>query len=106
MTPPQPRQRFPWLVLIVSLLIGIAGGLSYAWFLNPVNLVDVAPSQLQPDDQRAYILLVSEAYMQNQRLDQAQQRLAPLGAHDIAAMVSKQADDALSSGADSREVQA
>lgn len=89
------RQPFPVFALLIGLIIGIVGGLGYAWFLNPVQLVDVAPSQLPAEDQRAYILLISQAYMQDRRVDRAQARLQALGIREMGQVVAQQADDAL-----------
>src|SRR5688572_19634711 len=100
------RQPFPFLALFLGLLIGVGGGLGYSWFVNPVKLVNIAPSQLVPEDQQAYIVLVSLAYLQDQRLDRAQQRLDWLGLSDPAQVVAQQADNAYLGGADLREVQA
>jgi hypothetical protein len=100
------RQRFPWLALILGLLLGTAGGLAYAWFLNPVSLVDVAPSQLTDADQRLYVLMVSEAYLQDRELGRAQDRLRALDVRDVAELVAQQADEALLNGTDTRQVAA
>jgi hypothetical protein len=100
------RRRFPWVILLIGLILGGGGGVWYAWFLNPVNLVDVDPSQLNPDDQRAYVLLVSEAYLQDQDLERARSRLEPLRARDLAQLVSDQADRALLNGDDAGETRA
>jgi hypothetical protein len=78
------RHRFPWLALILGSIIGVGGGLYYAWFLNPVNLVNIAPAQLNADDRELYILLISEAYLQDGNLARAQSRLASLGLRDPA----------------------
>jgi hypothetical protein len=94
------KRRFPWVLLLIGLIVGAGGGVWYAWFLNPVNLVDVDPGQLGPEDQRAYVLLVSEAYLQDLDLDRARSRLEPLRARDLAQLVSDQADRALLNGDD------
>lgn len=100
---PQP---FPIFALLTGLIIGVVGGLGYAWFLNPVQLVNVAPSQLPTEDRQAYILLISQAYMQDRRLDKAQARLQALGIREMGQVVAQQADDALSRAADQREIAA
>ncbi len=100
------KQRFPWALLLIGLILGGGGGVWYAWFLNPVNLVDVDPGQLNATDQRAYVLLVSEAYLQDQDLERARSRLQPLRARDVATLVSEQADLALLNGDAASEVRA
>jgi hypothetical protein len=102
----QPRPRFPLLALIVGLLAGLAAGLFYAWFVNPVNFVNISPDQLRVEDQREYVLLVAEAYMQDNDLEHAQDRLRRLGMRDPVAWVALQADDALLTGAPADRVRA
>jgi hypothetical protein len=100
------RLRFPWLALILGSMIGVGGGLYYAWFLNPVNLVNIAPAQLNADDQELYILLISEAYLQDANLARAQSRLASLGLRDPAGAVSVLADSAFLAGEDTEQIRA
>jgi hypothetical protein len=100
------RMRFPWLALILGSIIGVGGGLYYAWFLNPVNLVNIAPAQLNADDRELYILLISESYLQDGNLARAQARLASLGLHDPAEAVSVLADSAFLSGGDTGQIRA
>lgn len=100
------RTRFPWIVLILSLLVGAAGGLYYAWFVDPVDRVNIAPAQLEADDQDAYVLLISKAYLQDHDLEQARIRLAALGERDIAQRVLVQADAVYLRGANLEDVQA
>jgi hypothetical protein len=94
------------LALVLGLLLGAVGGLAYAWFLNPVSLVDIGPDQLVPEDQRAYVLLISEAYLADRDLDRARARLDALRVRDVAALVSEQADRALLNGDDPSEIRA
>lgn len=103
----QSKQRFPWLALLIGLIVGAAGGWAYAWFLNPVILINITPQQLVPEDQRQYIVLVSEAYLQDHDLDRARTRLDYLGIRgDVAQVVSDLADRSMQSGADLRETRA
>jgi hypothetical protein len=37
------RRRIRWLLLAFGLLFGLIGGFYYAWFVDPVDYVDVAP---------------------------------------------------------------
>ncbi|MBN1120877.1 MAG: hypothetical protein JXJ17_07345 [Anaerolineae bacterium] len=98
--------RFPWIALLIGLVIGIAGGLYYGWYLNPVDWVNIGPDKLNAEDQQEYILLVAEAYLQEQEIARASARLAALDTHDIAELVSLQADEALLRGDDPNEVRA
>lgn len=101
-----PEGRFPWVMLVIGLALGLIGGLLYAWFLDPVTYVDVAPNLLHSEDQQAYILLVSEAYLQDKDLERARIRLNALGARDVGQMVAEQADAAFLSGAPIEQVRA
>lgn len=90
----QERQGFAWGRLIGGLAAGLALGLAYAWFVNPVNYVDIAPQQLKSEHRAEYVLLVGQAYLQDLDLARAQKRLTALGGGDLAQMVSQQADQA------------
>ncbi len=98
--------RFPWIALLIGLVIGIAGGLYYGWYLNPVDWVNIGPDKLNAGDQQEYILLVAEAYQQDQEIARASARLAALDTRDIAELVSLQADEALLRGDDPNEIRA
>jgi hypothetical protein len=100
------QQGFPWIPLLVGVVIGLVGGVYYAWYLNPVHLTNVSPQQLTADDQRAYVMLVSEAYLQEADLERARARLSATGAHDLAQLVVSQANNAYMGGADLHEVRA
>jgi hypothetical protein len=100
------RRRFHWLPLTLGLVLGLAGGLSYAWLVDPVDYVDVAPHQLNPDDQAAYVLMVSLAYAQDGDLARARGRIEALNVPDPAQAVSEQADLAMSEGEAAADIRA
>ncbi len=100
------QQGFPWIPLLVGLAIGLVGGVYYAWYLNPVNLTNVSPQHLTAGDQQAYVMLVSEAYLQDADLERARARLGSTGAHDLAGLVVSQANAAYLGGAALYEVRA
>ncbi|NDJ54088.1 MAG: hypothetical protein GYB68_13525, partial [Chloroflexi bacterium] len=100
------RRRFPWLGILIGLALGVAGGLYYAWQVNPVQYRDIAPNQLSAEDQRSFILLVSQTYLREQDVARARVRLSWLGANDPAALVADEADSAFLSGADPAEIRA
>ena len=102
----QRNTRFPWIALFIGLVLGLMTGLYYAWFVNPVTFVNIAPDQLSVEDQREYIQLIADAYLQEQDIGRARERLAVLGVRDVAELVSVQADSALLRGADTGQVRA
>lgn len=101
-----PPPIFTWKNFLIGLAIGLVGGLIYAWLINPVAYQDVGPDRLNSDDRQAYILLVSEAYLQDGNLSRARTRLNLLGGDDPAELVAEQANQAFSDGADPEEVRA
>jgi hypothetical protein len=88
MTPTQ------WRLVIAGLGIGLAAGLAYAWWVNPVQFIDVAPARLGQPGRQEYIALVAEAYLNDGDLARAQDRLAGLEAGDLVQLVSREADAA------------
>lgn len=88
------------------MLLGLAGGLVYAWAVDPVDYVDVAPDQLNSGDQAAYILLASLAYAQDGDLPRARGRIDSLNVADPAETVSSQADVAMSTGESTSAIRA
>lgn len=100
------RQGISWGVLLFGLATGVIGGLLYAWILNPVEIDDITPYQLNADNQKAYLLLISEAYLQDGNLERAKSRLAQLGNAEIRDVLAQLADDAYLKGRDISEVQA
>lgn len=99
-------RRFPWVALALGVALGVAGGLAYAWFMNPVEYIDVAPSLLNSEDQQAYVLLTSLAYAQDGDLARARARIEALGTRNPAEVVAMQADASMASGADATTVRA
>lgn len=98
--------RFPWLALIAGLLVGLVGGLLYAWFVDPVSYEDTSPSLLNDADRAEYVTLIAEAYLFDEDLARAQRRLAYLGEEDLGVLAAQQADSALLRGADPYRVRA
>ncbi|MBN1310403.1 MAG: hypothetical protein JXB30_03215 [Anaerolineae bacterium] len=83
----EEQHGFPWILLLVGLVIGLVGGVYYAWYLNPVSLTNVSPQQLTAEDQQAYVVLISEAYLHDADLERARARLGATGARDVTALV-------------------
>ncbi len=103
---PKRQPRFPFLALIVGLVLGSAGGLFYSWFWDPVSWTDISPKRLSPGDRQDYILLIAEAYLQDRDLERARSRLQALDVRDITGVVKVQADTAFLQGQDPNTVRA
>ncbi|MAU01359.1 MAG: hypothetical protein CL608_29820 [Anaerolineaceae bacterium] len=97
MTPPPRRRQRPlpfwrrlsstgWLLL--SLVIGLVGGLYYAWVVDPVIFTDASPARFSEQYREEYIILVSQSYAVNENWPLAQQRLAALDDPEIAQTVN------------------
>lgn len=87
--------------LTAFILVGMLGlvlGLTYAWFINPVEYVDVNPSQLNEEEQHTFLVLTGLAYASEGNLERARQRLVALGITEPAQAVSEAADDAVALG--------
>lgn len=65
-----------WIFLVLGFGIGLAGGLYYAWQLNPVEYVDTAPDSLRTDFRADYLGLIASAYTSSGDLVRARTRLA------------------------------
>jgi hypothetical protein len=68
-----------WIRFFIAIGLGMALGLFYGWYLNPVEFVDVTPESLRVDYKSDYVLMVAEAYRSEQDLAMAVRRLAVLG---------------------------
>ena len=75
-------KRHKWtllaLVFALALAAGLAGGLFYAWVLDPVEYTGAAPDVLYIEDKYVYLILVGDLYAYEGDLEQAQARLAEL----------------------------
>ncbi|MFW5691960.1 MAG: hypothetical protein ACOCX3_01270 [Chloroflexota bacterium] len=66
----RPRSTVMWTALLFGMILGLAGGLYYAWVIAPVENTDVAPWQLESDrdvnellpDRDAYMIAIMMAY--------------------------------------------
>lgn len=101
-----PRKGIPFFAVLLGLLFGAAGGLYYAWFVNPVSVTDISPNQLDEENLSGYVLLISEAYLIDQDVDRARARLRTVEATDASGLVAQLADDAFLSADDPQEVRA
>jgi len=95
---PRTSRTFPFGALLLG-VVGLTVGLGYAWFVNPVEYVDVEPAQLADEEQRTYLILVSLGYASDGDLSRARQRLAAMGLDDDpGAALAEVADEAATLG--------
>jgi hypothetical protein len=74
----RPRRYFSRWALVLGLLIGILGGLSYAWVIAPVEETDTEPYQLRQSDKAHYVVAIILEYQQSGDLGQAITKLVQL----------------------------
>ena len=83
MPPPRSRYNRPRRLLsiwglVVGLVIGISGGLAYAWVLNPVVQFSTEPWQLRAEDRAHYMVAITLAFAGDSDLNRAIERLTTL----------------------------
>ncbi len=78
-----------WVRFLVAILVGLAIGLAYGWFISPVRYIDTSPATLRNDYKTDFVLMVSEAYQGEKDLGLAARRLALLGAASPASSVAQ-----------------
>lgn len=99
-------KRDGWILLGISFILGIAGGLYYAWNINPVAYVDAAPSSLRQDFQSDYITLIAASYAATGELDRAQVRLSIFSLDDLGSYLGRLAQNRLAEGRPESEARA
>ncbi len=68
-----------WFRFFIAILFGLGIGLAYGWIVNPVRSVDISPDTLRIDYKTDYVLMVAEAFQEEQDVPTAIRRLAVLG---------------------------
>jgi len=86
--------------LLTGIIIGLAFGLLYSLWLNPVTYVDAAPGSLSPANQDHYRLMAALAYRANGDLGRAQARLQIFDDDNPAYTLGAQAQRMLAEGGD------
>lgn len=82
----RPRSIIVWTALLFGMILGLAGGLYYAWVLQPVEDTDIAPWQLEStrdadeilSDRAAYIIAIMLSYSYTGDLNETVERLVDL----------------------------
>ncbi len=74
----RPRRSISWIALFIGLLLGIGGGLYYAWEIAPIEETDTAPHQLRAEDKAQYVAAAMLRYKYDGDLDRAINTLVEL----------------------------
>lgn len=91
--------------VIIGLLIGLAGGLSYAWLIDPVQYVDSYPPQMAPPYRRDWIHMTAFAYGHQANLRRAKIRLMHLPDTEVRKELGRALDVAVAEGQSSPVLQ-
>ena len=97
--------RGPW-YLFTGILIGLALGVLWGWYVAPVEYTDTAPGSLRADYQDEYRTLIALAYLFNNDPARTQARISLLEDNDPAASYTALAQRANAVGRSDEEVQA
>jgi hypothetical protein len=93
-----------WLLIILSLIAGIAFGLTYGWVFDPVDFFDLTPDTLRADYKADYVLMVAEAYRFNPDPGIAARQLAIFGSQSPSAIAANGLEYARSNGFDDSDI--
>lgn len=81
--------RLRWVFILLALALGIAAGLAYGWFVDPVDYFDLTPDTLRQDYKADYVLMTAEAYSTEQDPGLAARRLAIFGTKSPSAIAAE-----------------
>ncbi len=86
-----------WIALI-GLALGLAGGLYYAWMINPVQYYDSVPDQMAPRYRSRWIQMTAFAFAQTTDLQRAEARLRRLPEAEIGQELADVLERAVANG--------
>ena len=89
---------------LLGIVLGLAGGLLYAWVISPVVYTDASPARLNEQYTDEYLFLVSESYALTGNWDEAQERLAALELENVEQRVASLFEKSLREGWPSAQV--
>lgn len=98
--------RRTWVVLAAAFVLGLIGGLYYAWGVNPVEYVDSAPDSLREPYRENYLILIASAYAQTGDLARARARLSLFHDPQMHDTLAALAQRELARGSSEQEAQA
>lgn len=84
--------------VLLGLLLGLAGGLFYAWVISPVVYTDASPARLNEEHIEEYLFLVSESYALTGDWEETVERLAALELEDLEQRVAQLFEQSLREG--------
>lgn len=93
-----------WLLILLSLIAGIALGLTYGWALDPVDYFDLTPDTLRADYKADYVLMVAEAYRSSPDPAFAARQLAIFGSQSPSSIASDGLEYARTNGFDDSDI--
>ncbi len=91
------NKRLFWLSLL-ALALGFGLGLTYAWLISPLRIVDASPQALRADFKDRFRMAIAAAYASTGDLERARARLALLGDVQPAEALTAQAQRMLAAG--------
>jgi hypothetical protein len=91
-------------VLILAMALGLAGGLVYAWGLDPVEIKGTTPKALRTRDKIVYLAAIGDLYAHDRDLSQAKARLVELGVQADGPALAAMIEQYLDSGGQPEEV--
>lgn len=97
--------RGPW-YLLTGVVLGLALGVLWGWYVAPVEYTDTGPANLREDYKDEYRVLIALAYAFNGDIGRAQARLSRLGDSDPAESLAALAQRLNAQGKPSHEIQA
>jgi hypothetical protein len=96
--------RSRWVFIILALFTGIALGLAYGWYVDPVDFFDLTPDTLRADYKADFVLMTAEAYRGEQDPGLAARRLAIFGSQSPSAIASSGLNYARTNGFSDEDV--
>ncbi len=74
----RPRRQVSWIGAIIGLVLGIGGGLFFAWYVSPIPEFDNEPWQLTADAKADFVVAIMLRYSQDGDVGRAVQSLIDL----------------------------
>ena len=96
--------RSLWIFIVLALLAGIGIGVTYGWYVDPVDYFDTTPDTLRADYKADYVLMTAEAYQVERDPGLAARRLAIFGTKSSSAIAAEGLAYARSNGYSDAEV--